>query len=137
MGRIMTFTEPRSDIHDLAPALEKLVREKGRQKFRGVFKRLPDYIHLSRGDLRWSLSRRDERMWQTQVRNLSRNQNRSPKYDKYPPIPNCALEYIKGWFILREPDDPRAIETKTDRLSRTIHVRDEDDAVGWLFDVRD
>jgi len=100
----MIFTEPRSDIHDLAAAVEKLVRAKGPQTLQEVFKRLPDYMHLTRGDLRRSTSRPGDLMWQTEVRNLSRNQNRSPIYRRYPPILKCALEYSDGRFMLRELD---------------------------------
>lgn len=108
----MTFTEPRSDIHDLAAAVEKLVRAKGPQSLRDVFKRLPDYLHLTRGDLQRSTSRSCDLKWHTEVRNLSRNQNRHPTYKCYPPIPGIALEYEGtkvgsrgGRFILREPDE--------------------------------
>ena len=103
------FAEPRSDIHDLAAALVKLVRAEGPQSLRGVFKRLPNYAHLTKGDRQWSLTRRGDRMWQTEVRNLSRNQNGDPKYRKYKALPNCPLEYVgmkagshSGRFELRE-----------------------------------
>jgi len=108
------FTEPRSDIHDLAAAIVQLVRAEGPQSFKGVFKRLPNCFRPTKGDLRWSPKRPNERMWQTLVRDLSRNQNRDLTYDKYPPIPNCPLEYVgmkagshSGLFILRESDDRR------------------------------
>ena len=108
------FAEPRSDIHDLWPAVVKLVRAEGPQSLRGVFKRLPNYIRLTKADLRRSLTRRGDLMWQSEVRNLSRNQNPDPKYRRYKPIPNCPLEYVgmkagshSGLFILRELDDRR------------------------------
>ena len=108
------FTEPRSDIHDLWPVVVKLVRAEGPQSLRGVFKRLPNYFRPTKGDLRWSITRKGDRMWMTQVRNLSRNQNPDPKYDRYPPIPGCPLVYIgmkagshSGRFELRELDDRR------------------------------
>jgi len=120
----MIFTEPRSDKYDLAAAIENLVRAKGPQSLQDVFKRLPGYIHLTRVDQRRSNSRSCELMWQTNARNVSRNQNYSPKYRKYPPIPNCALEYKNCRFILRELDDPHDV-----RDARDIH-----DAQGGLFD---
>jgi hypothetical protein len=108
------FAEPRSDIHDLWPAVVKLVRAEGPQSLRGVFKRLPNYFRPTKGDLRWSVKRRGDRMWQSEVRNLSRNQNRDPTYRKYKSIPNCPLEYVGmkagshgGLFILHELDDRR------------------------------
>jgi len=123
------FAEPRSDVHEIAAGTAKLVRAEGSQSLRGVFKRLPNYMHLTKGDRQWSGTRGGDRMWMTQVRNLSRNQNPDPKYDRYPPIPNCPLVYISmkagshsGRFELHELDNPR-------------DVRDAPSAEGWLFDV--
>jgi hypothetical protein len=90
----------RSDIRVLALAVETLVREEGPQTIREVFKRLPSYIKLTKGDLRNSISRAPELMWQTDVRNLSRNQNTGLPYRQYRAIENCMLVYERGIFSL-------------------------------------
>jgi hypothetical protein len=99
-GGVKPFTELRSDIHALASAIEALVRAEGPQTIREVFKRLPSYIEFTEGDLRNSMSRAAEQMWQTEVRNLSRNQNPGPPYRRYRAIENCTLVYEHGIFAL-------------------------------------
>jgi hypothetical protein len=96
----MPFTELRSDIRVLALGIETLVRAEGPQTIREIFKRLPSYIKLTEGDLRKSISRAPELMWQTEVRNLSRNQNPGLPYRQYRAIENCLLVYERGIFAL-------------------------------------
>lgn len=129
----MIFTEPRSDIYDLAAATEKLVEAKGPQSLKNVFARLPNYFKPTKGDQRTSLSRPPELMWQTDVRNLSRNQNPDPKYRQYHPIKGCKLIYEgripgvhEGLFKL---GDYRLAVLEIDRKAGGI--RDPD---GWLID---
>lgn len=125
------FAEPRSDVHEVAAGTVKLVRAEGPQSLRGVFKRLPNYMHLTKGDWRWSVTRDGDRMWMTQVRNLSRNQNHDPKYRKYPPIPNCPLEYVgmkagshSGLFILHELNDQRDVPDVQHVTQRSLFDED-------------
>jgi hypothetical protein len=92
----------RSDIHDIAQGVERLVRAKGPQTMKQVFENLPAYMDLTRLDREMSRSRTRETNWQIQVRNMSRSQNRSGTYKKYPPIPECGLVYRRGCFALWE-----------------------------------
>jgi hypothetical protein len=125
----MIFTEPRSDICDLALATMKLVQKLGPQSFQDVFKNLPGsgFITLTRADLRVSPSRAPELMWQAHMHNVARHQDRTnPKYRQYPPIEGCALIYEgrkrgvhDGRFILPHHVEERAAPRRVAIEERT------------------
>lgn len=118
----MSFRELRSSIRDIAPAVEQLVLEEGPQAMREVFRRLPAYIDFTAGDLRKSASRVNEAMWQTEVRNLSRNQNPSLRYQRYQPIAGCALVYEQGVFFLSGRNTAAATTEKVPSMSESKKV---------------